>query len=343
MGIYIIVLLYLLIIIYGLKINGASTYFMSKDYSICMKGILSIIIIFTHLWRGNGDNIFINVFHSFGYIAVSMFFLLSGYGLKHQVNENKEYLKGFLTRRLISIYIPYVLAMFVSLTIFGIDNGWNEITTEKLLRLFSGLDAIWFIKAIVIFYVAFFIVYRFLPKNKFICITLIVLIEMGVTCFTGMNKQWYGSSLGFIIGIYLADHINELKSKKNKIIPIVIFAFSSCFFEYIYAQNKDNLVFGNLIIRNLLCVSILCFILLVTKWIKVQNPILKFLGTISYEVFLIHSCIIEIVYKKLYMLNFSLQLVIIIVSTILIAFLLHLLDSRLLKCITRKLEKPKEN
>ena len=76
-----------------------------------MKGILSILVFLTHLdgLKLKKTSYYFFSRLTYGYILVGFFFFYSGYGLMKQYLTKKNYLKGFLRKRLIKILIPFYL------------------------------------------------------------------------------------------------------------------------------------------------------------------------------------------------------------------------------------------
>lgn len=64
--------------IIGSKIERGT--FFSKDYTSMLKGVCCLIVIYVH-FHGAYTNTLQDAIGSFGYIAVTLFFLISAYGM----------------------------------------------------------------------------------------------------------------------------------------------------------------------------------------------------------------------------------------------------------------------
>ena len=97
--------------------------FMGQDYTQMLKGIAIIIIMLGHcsgLWVCG------RLLTPFGGIGVSLFLIMSGYGL------NESYLKrglgGFWKKRFSKVYIPYIIAALILVLTGNISiSGGNSV------------------------------------------------------------------------------------------------------------------------------------------------------------------------------------------------------------------------
>lgn len=89
-------------------------------------------------------------------IAVSMFFLLSGYGLYSQYMKNgKKYLDKFIRRKIAPLLMTYCIAMLLLLSysvVTGLDVFWT-----KWMQFYVPFWC-WFVWTISLFYLAFYLV-----------------------------------------------------------------------------------------------------------------------------------------------------------------------------------------
>lgn len=326
----------LIITLYGIEYKADQDFFFSKCYTQSWKGILCILIMITHiLEKYNWPNFLYNI-HSFGYIEVAIFFLFSGYGLKYSYNINSDYIKNFVSRRFVKIYIPYLICSLVcyvlKVIIIGGENYWNII---ELLKIIIGVNAIWFVKALIIFYVAFWIIYRFFPQKGNLFMGIFTLCYILICYINNMDKTWYGSVIPFWIGIFIADNINKIKSKHVEKKYIIVIAMISLVLEVLYQTFKENIFWGSLITRNMLCITIVIFFLLVTMWLKVDNKITQFIGTISYEFFLVHFTIIALVKVIFASYSLDVQAILVFILTLIVAIALNKINELILKKIVK--------
>lgn len=258
----IIILLLITLLIYLLPQN--KDYLNAKSTS-GLRGFLAIGIIFHHLsqWVTSGDE-----FSNFSYMGtyiVSIFFFLSAYGLYFQNENKKNYLDNFLVKRLSKILVPffsisliYMLYRFVNGQLMDLDFFANLFKKGSTI-IYNG----WFVDIIILMYIFFYISFKFL-KNKFISIVINTVFIIGYICLAiklGYGFWWYNSVFPFIIGL-------------------------------IWAKNKEKIdgVLDNIIFT-------IYFIIVFLKKINFSNMYLILLGSISFELYMIHGLVISILEK----------------------------------------------
>ena len=72
------------------------------------------------------------------YIAfpiVGFFFFMSGYGLTCGLMQKKDYLQGFLSKRLSNIIVPYVIVAIVWIGLEIIGGGGKHLQEQLLKHL----------------------------------------------------------------------------------------------------------------------------------------------------------------------------------------------------------------
>lgn len=142
-------LLFLVVIITRNSDSSKATFF-SKKYTTALKGVCSIVVIFIHIPDAYQNPLQENV-GRFAYIAVTLFFMISAYGM--QLGLRKPcYLKHFWRNRLSSLLIP---CLVVNLTWFCFSVGTTG--SPEWLSLLSIND---YVKQLIGYCAIFYIVYR---------------------------------------------------------------------------------------------------------------------------------------------------------------------------------------
>lgn len=79
----------------------------------CCKGIAAIIIMLHHIsFRLSNLPMYIKPIWYIAFPIVGFFFFMSGYGLTCGLIQKKNYLRGFLYKRIINIVVPYIMVAF---------------------------------------------------------------------------------------------------------------------------------------------------------------------------------------------------------------------------------------
>lgn len=98
----------------------------------CCKGIAAIIIMLHHIsFRVSNLPVYVKPIWYIAFPIVGFFFFMSGYGLTCGLLQKKNYLQGFLSKRLLNIIVPYVI---VAITWIGLEIIWGGADTCKSNR-----------------------------------------------------------------------------------------------------------------------------------------------------------------------------------------------------------------
>jgi len=103
----------------------------------------------------------------------------------------------------------------------------------------------------------------------------------------------------------------------------------------IYLRAKNVFFLGDYIIKILLCIVMLMFLFSATLKMRIGNRVNQFLGKISYEVYLIHSAIIEVLLPMLPQWESGVLILIAYIVTIASAAAMNAASKRLLALIPR--------
>ena len=97
--------------LYGVKADREGTFFMSKDFTTTMNGLAAIVVVFVH-FPTEYQNKLQDLVGSFAYVAVTVFFLFSAYGMLLSVDRNERYLKTFWINRIAGLVVPNWMVNF---------------------------------------------------------------------------------------------------------------------------------------------------------------------------------------------------------------------------------------
>ena len=275
----------------GMKYRNETTNFWSPDYTQTLKGLFCIVVALVHTPPAY-QNPVQDLIGSFAYIGVTFFFMSSAYGLKYGYDHKKNYLEHFWRNRLGSIFIPMLLANILFCFVNALYSSPDAFNVRSILHINA------WVKMLLLFYALFYLVYKVFAHEKYslvrdivLCV-LVVAVSIAGRCVSHrIAGVWPTECLGFLYGILLARFLNPVKKMlsqaKNR--HTIAFLFFTVLLGVLYLKFKYINVWGDYLLKIILGIAILCTLFLVTGKFQIGNKVSLFLGTISYEIYLIHE------------------------------------------------------
>lgn len=299
---------------------------LSLERSKAIQGFAAVAIIVHHLSQELAQKAgTIGFFEGLGVLFVGIFFFFSGYGLYTSLKTKENYLKGFLKKRLVTILVPFYLCILVFVAAACICG--EKFTLLQLLGVLSGWALInghmWYIVEIAILYLAFFLIYR-LIKNRTAATVVMGMFVLAMMAGSLMlchgadmsasgwfqGEWWYNSSFLFVIGIIFSKHSESIRkiARKAYYLLLVVFAGLTAVLGLQTAYMLRKYSYWSEIpgqdpkyLDKIRCLSVqlpwifvfVCFVLLLMMKVRFGNPVLKFLGSISLELYLIHNLFLQ--------------------------------------------------
>lgn len=148
---------------------------MNRTFTNLLKFICCILIFIHHFYLSNP------LVSSFGYIACSIFFLLSAYGISKSLEKHPAGLVGFAKKRLLKIYKPLLVVNIIfiaftgllikgefSIPVFGVFCNHIDIIKDynlgKITSYVFGFEKIdsvtWFLDVLLVSYLVIWIVHQ---------------------------------------------------------------------------------------------------------------------------------------------------------------------------------------
>lgn len=292
---YILVLvLFLFSIFYKVNICTKGEYnenILDKQYTDCVKGIMIITIVIHHLAQKIANPGVIYCFSDAGYLCVSVFFFYSGYGLIISKIKKSDYLKMFWYKRIFRVMLPFVLVNIFFLILYYLLLGKIFSITDIIFNIvgISLFDNVmWYVVCIIIFYCIFYIAFSYLDETKALMAVFIFSAVYVLICYkVKMGVWWFDTAFCFSAGIVMGKYKNRLlkilKSKYSCLLFVSLLGL-------IVSQYKKVHILNNM----LASMFFLIFLMSVLYKIKINNKILKSIGNISFEIYLIHMKIYTI-------------------------------------------------
>lgn len=276
------------------SVRAANISVFTKDKSDSLKSVLSIIIVLHHVYLSMGYG-FLSQFKSWGAVVVSIFFFISGYGLRKSFSlKGDEYLHGFIKKRILqSILIPFgsilLLQCALSLTF---EHG------IELTALLKNNGERWFVVTILYLYLTFWLSAKLgsvkrLDMLLFISIMLYYIIMRNV----GFDRCWYISVWAFLCGVLYCRYepciiscYKDISVLKYISIPILSLTMVGLYVSGAYVKFGSELLYSLVYV----IIPVICCVLSTSLKFERLNGsrVLRYLGGISYEIYLCHGVVI---------------------------------------------------
>ncbi len=159
----------------------------------------------------------LELFVDAGYLFVGVFLFTSGMGLYKSLHGKQDYLRGFFRRRVLPVTAAFALSNLVFLLVrlaVGQSISWGQAAlylTGLSLCNYNG----WYAVAIPLFYLAFYLSFRFCRREgaALLWVFAFTLLYVLICAFTDHSwpfwfagEWWYNSAALFPLGILFAKY-----------------------------------------------------------------------------------------------------------------------------------------
>lgn len=314
-----------------------------QDTTNGLKGIFGLIIVLHHFMLGtvyNYENVFYIAYQCAGYLSVSVFMFISGYAFERTAGRKTITVK-IVFQRIIRIYLPFVVATSVSALINRVSFSewlWDICTLSSKIEN-GRYSAIWFVMAILYISLISLIICRFCSKDNI----RILLMFIGIVAWTvfwiamGVNSHWYNTMYCYLLGYIVSKYKDRFYAffVRHFVVSLItdLFLLAGAFSLQLFTRWKW------LEIICALSIAMLSFI--VSLKVEFSSIHWKFIGKISYELYLIHGTIITLVYNinEFYS---NLFVILALVLIVLSAWILNILDTKILSLLFHRKEAGKK-
>ncbi|MBR4497959.1 MAG: acyltransferase [Bacteroidales bacterium] len=291
-----------------------------------------------------------------GHTAVMMFFVISGFLITFLLTKEKEKygtisLKDFYLRRVLRIYPLYYLILLVSSLFFLAPPSCKTIVYAVTILPnvshaigcgWSASPQIWSIGVENLFYIFFPLIMLFIPNKRMLLLLLIMTIGLAILphaidfvnvrtiqneSLAHFNQKFFFCNkfdsllIGCLAGFAFADNHKLLKIIYNK----WLFGICAFFAIVMWGGNIETKHFNDELMSVLFAVVILNVCTNTQLNITFENRVTKFLGRISYGIYMYHWIILLLAFKFLPIDGTAVSVVVlyavVITATIIVAWL----------------------
>ena len=280
-----------------------------------LKAIFPIIIIVHHI-SNKGYTGFPGFVHSIDAIIMPMFFAMSGFGLVICYKINNKYINGFLKRSLTKLFVPYLIAL-VSFVVYRELGGVNQLELLKEKGIMSFVPTSWFIWTLSYFYIFFFIGFRYCKTSIGMKVALVCVMVLAYTLiapYLGIPIWRFRSNPGFCVGMIFAlfdEDIKRIFVRWQAILALCL----------VFTIIKLPIPAHFLPCLYPIALFLLMYILNSVK----ENVLVKFLSSISLEMFIIQFIPIYIMMNNLHVQSTPVMVVLVLVLDVILAYIMHMI------------------
>ena len=189
--------------------KDANIWILDKKQSMIIRAICCFLVVMVHIPAQHG-NFIQDMLGSFGFISVTIFFMLSSYGLKYSLDYKENYLKNFWKNRILTLLIPFWIINILM---------YYNVKPIDLILILLGIKNKTFISDLIIYYIFFWLVNTLIKNRKhsdyLICITIFIYALLGK--ILNYSTGYFVESLGLVYGIIIYHAIPKIKNIANKI------------------------------------------------------------------------------------------------------------------------------
>lgn len=298
----IILVLFIAVVLVSLRFGENYAGLHDRSSLTALRGMMAIAIILHHLSERTTSGHIFNYLVHIGYLIVSVFLFLSGYGLMTQLKRKKRvYLKGFWAKRVLPLVVIYLLTTALYVVVKAI-NGCDISVGAVLLSFVNGFPVAmnsWYIIVQILLYTIFELTF-IACGNRYKIGLAIVMAVQSIMVFifraAGYSSIWYLSNFSFTIGLiwaYYDDCITKVVANKWLACAfgaLLSFTFFSGLPLVIVKLGGNRVVIG-LLCRFASTVSFAIFVALLACKIRFVGKLWLYLGERSLEIYLLHGAV----------------------------------------------------
>ena len=336
------IILFLIIMIlafWGCRLKPDNPDYLSRETCVYLRGICCLMVILGHLI---GDYKGLSWFYGSlaGTCGVAVFFFLSGYGLVKSMNS--RYMKGFLKRKLIKLWVPLIILTVIYYIVYNYlvpyetdaYSGFRNLAVSFLhgdMMLQGG----WYIVALSWFYIAFCGAYKYTfgrgsqDRILFVSIIGIAYLLYLVRIFVeGSGFMWVFTPHMFIVGLIWSLNEDKILNDKRIINTLFIIAVVGIIIAgMIGTRSRGFSVLGAILYSSGFAFAMI----FISRNLKIGNRITASIGKNSFGIYLTHQLMIYIFDRLID--NTLIWLIVSIVSSIVAGCIFNMLLNKLYKRI----------
>ena len=317
-------LVLLVVMLWGNRPASRAEEFFSKNYTTALKAAACIIVILVHVPAAH-QNPMQDAIGSFAFICVTIFFMVSAYGMQFSCERKASYLHTFWRNRLVALLVPAFAINIVNCVYkLLINANGGGYFWPTLLHINDYVLVL--LEYCVWFYLVVVIGRRLKASERTIDAWLMagVIISSIVLYFFFDKEGWCWERWGLVYGLLIYRHYPRVVTwldthRKAKAVVFIVLALIA---GAAYLKYKPVYIYGEYLLKIVLGILILTALFLLTSKRTWGNRSVALLGCISYEVYLSHGFIMGVLSAHT-LLSSGVFVLTTVVLTILFSWIIH--------------------
>lgn len=280
--------------------NNAGGVFLSKQFSLLLKGIACIVIALHHYSQhvvstGISDSLLYKILSTQGgFSGVALFFFLSGYGLMESERQaHKSIMKG-IPNRLWALYYPVLIINLIQYVVIKIASNIACCDVNSsiidIFRFYVLDNVFWFVGIIMVCYISFYVCCLFVRKPiRNISMIGGMIATMSIPMILNEPFNHIMSIPFFFIGVWVSEYKHEIACCLRNIFVLIALAILIFITAYLIYRLNNGMLF-HIYVNVVQTIALLC----ITSWFTIVVNFNSFLGEISYPVYLVHNKILKV-------------------------------------------------
>lgn len=183
-------------------------------------------------------------------------------------------------------------------------------------------------QSILVIYILYYLIYKYFPKKRVVYIGIALIIYSFISFWITDGFLYFQSVFAFESGILWAIYKEKidrsLKREKYYFLFLILAFFIFSLTLLIGNLNLSNVVLINIISKTMSSVFFVVLVLLIVMKIELKNKLTSYLGKIFFEIYIIQWVGIRLWHsQKLYIKNDLIYLCVSVLTTIVLAIIIH--------------------
>lgn len=264
-----------------------------RYFSDTVKGLATVLILYHHVVVWNPKAFWFLPLGGDAFFGVSLFYFISGVGLKKSYDRNRYTVRGYLSKRALAIFPMVALCMLARHAVHPVLSGKPQsLAVVDLLGLGD-----WFVASILVWYVLFLVIVKLARDAvESVLATLAAALSVWVALYLLRDVSttpglWSRFPFSFALGVLAADRLDRVlalifrKPALYSLLGLVPFGLAIC------AGTHNNFIaYGVLDAASVL----VCLCLL--AWLyrfNLTSRLLPFLGALSLPLYLLQLSLLK--------------------------------------------------